>query len=789
MSAAPPAPAPAPKKRRHHSHRRDGHHRHHHRRHHESNCLFFGIMIFFLLLLVGWVIASYWYPWNQPVKLADNDPNRFNQTVFVFKKRHNFAERRITRGACKVGERWDEDLKLCGPIFNTPTAFDGTIMNASIPACTSFFGSMCGKWNADHVNEDRTFSYGYHRNQRVLERIITNSPPASPISQFYRSCMGITNVTNARESIHEVVHLLESIVGDLNSYGDLPMVFGRLARHGYTAPFVFSIERHPTEPRMIPFISWDGFAKVDERLIYNVFESARTITMFPAAVMLNKVERVHKLIKAMNHKNTQPLDDIVDYMSYVRSYFKDDVIHYDELPAWNMRPVNTSKGWNLYFQSLDGMGLRFAPKQTVWVIGFPYLNWLLQEALYQFDLSDWRAYVQFSILFNGRQFNPALPNNVYFRKWDTVGPVGRDSRIYHRVPRGALDAPSGVAQCIAITQHMIPGLVGESYLKSMQQKEVIRAEIKNMTRRILNVYADLVRDTPWLTPETKDIAVDKIQNVIVRVAEPDEWEVEPFAASLSADRYDHNMNLIRRYRVHRNLQLWHRDIPNALDRNALAFFSGPLSDVNAYYSGPTNTITILAGILQPPFYSIEYNNVSKHAILGSVIGHELGHLLDYHGLYWDKNGSLQLDSIWPRDVMEAFRRKSRCVEAEFGMTATECPGQEDGFSYGNITFNEDLSDLTGVRMSYKSYFEKTPEGMSATLGDRQHFFMIFAQTWCSSYTQAVKCANLEDDPHAFPEYRVDRTLRNIREFHEAFACSGSNPMFKASDKQCIVYGR
>lgn len=782
-----PAPAVVPKERGRKKHHKHHKHHHHHHRHHKPddnwNCLCWGMIILLFLILIGWMVASFFvYPYYPYPPIIVEDPDRFNHSVFVFKyQKQHFTRGKRSKSTCKTGETWDNQVGMCAPIFNTPTAFDSSIMNTAVGPCNSFFGSMCGKWNAEHVNEDRTFSYGYYKNERLLKTIITQADTDSGISKFYTSCVGVGDVTNTRESDIELKHLFESIAGDLNTYGDLPVVFGRLARHGYTAPFVFSIERHPTEPRMIPYISWDGFPGADEHLISSVFE--RASGMFSSSVKLNKMTRALKVARAINLKNTEPVDEVNDYFDYVKHYFQFDVVKYDQLPAWNMKPINTTKGWNMYFQALDGLGLRFDPKQTIWVVGLPYLQWLLQEALYQFDLNDWRAYVQFSILYHGHQFNPALPDNVYFRKWDVVGPVGRGRRIYHRIPRSSLRVPSADT-CISITQHMIPGLVAEEYLKVMPQKEETRAEVKNMTKRILEVYATLVQSSSWLSVEGKEIALKKIRNIVIRVAEPDEWISEPFAARLSADRYDHNMNIIRRYRVHRNLQLWHKDKALDIDRNALSFFAGPLSDVNAYYSGPTNTITVLAGILQPPFYLMSYNNVSKYAILGSIIGHELGHALDFHGLYFDEDGSLKLNSIWSPTDFNTFIQKTRAVEREFAIKAGECPSVEDGFNYGNITLNEDLSDLIGIKLAYRSYFDNNK---NAPLGDKQHFFMIFAQVWCSSYTKEEKCQDLSGDPHAFPEYRVDRTLRNIPEFHNVFACSGTNPMYNNPNDVIMVY--
>jgi putative endopeptidase len=333
---------------------------------------------------------------------------------------------------------------------------------------------------------------------------------------------------------------------------------------------------------------------------------------------------------------------------------------------------------------------------------------------------------------------------------------------------------------------MLPGLVAEAFLRDMMpNKALIRAQVKEMIERILNVYRGIIQSTAWLSQPDKDVALNKLGALVVRVIEPDEWEPEPFAQRISADRYDHNMNMIRRYRVHRNVQLWHKDTPDAWDRNELATFVAPLSDVNAYYSPSSNTITILAGILQKPFYNVEYDEPTRYAIVGSIIGHELGHMFDPHGLYWDAEGSFRPRGIWSAEGMAAFANKTQCVVREFGDTPEECvayprgaggseegeglepAGGAGGFEYGLSTLGEDMADLIGIRLSYSAYFDYAP---NTNQGQRQYFFMSFAQAWCSSYDTEHMCALVTGDEHAIAEYRVDRTLRNMPEWRRVFGC-------------------
>lgn len=303
-----------------------------------------------------------------------------------------------------------------------------------------------------------------------------------------------------------------------------------------------------------------------------------------------------------------------------------------------------------------------------------------------------------------------------------------------------------------------------------------------MIQQIIVAYENTILQTPWLSNSSKAIAIDKIRNIIIRVAEPDEWTVEPFADRISADRYDHNMNMVRRYRVQRNLQLWHKDKPDSLDRNAISFFAMPLTDVNAYYSGPSNTITVLAGILQPPFYSHDFNKVSKYATLGFVIGHELGHATDQHGLYWDRDGSFVMDGIYDEMDMHKFVKQADCVVREFSPGPSVCDEKVSG-SYGNATLNEDLADKTGAQIAYDALFQ---EG-EGSIGDKQTFFTVLAQAWCASYDRNHTCARVASDVHALPSLRVDNTLRDMPEFHAAFSCAIGQHMYRPQDQICKVY--
>jgi predicted metalloendopeptidase len=765
-------------KRKHHDH-------HHSHKYHQKNGSPW-VSIIFLFLFIGVFLVIFLVPWSTPYYHTHPPPPSKEEyegggsgegggAPFVFRKKNKLiAQKRSDRNRCKSGERWSPEEGMCEPIFNTPSSFEGSIMNVTMNMCDDFFNAMCGKWNAEHTNEDRTFSYGYHRNQNRIRRIVQN-PTYVSIRSFYDSCITNLNGLDTHESQLETQHVLEHIANALKGYGDLPTVLGRLSRYGYTSPFVFSIERDPTQKRLVPFFTAGSF-NFSSPVVMQTFETARSITKHTSLVLMDKVRRTMKVINHLNQKNTEPVEGIVDYMDYLRSGGINDDMHlFRDLGLWNT-PHENSGGWTLFFQALDGSALRLSQEQPVWVIGLSYMKWLLQDGLRSVEVMDWVAFVEFSILYNIKETAPILSNNVYLRSFSKSQTKYQTKS--HLILRSLEETQQKELYCVEVTQNMIPGLVAQTFLSEMMpNKELIRSQVKTIVSRIIAVYRGFIQSSAWLKQIDKDAALRKLDTLIVRVVEPDEWEAEPFAQRISKDRYTHNMNMVRRYRVHRNIQQWHLNKEPELSIP----FVAPLSDVNAYYSGPSNSITILAGILQKPFYNVDYNEPTRYAIIGSIIGHELGHMFDPHGLLWDESGNFKPRGIWSKEGMDAFQNKSRCVVDEFGDTPEECISEEEEDSeskeYGEATLGEDLADLVGIRLSYKAYFDNNP---SATSGQRQYFFMSFAQAWCSSYDVKHTCALVKGDVHAIAEYRVDRTLRNIPEFARVFGCQRKN-------NTCTIY--
>lgn len=743
--------------------------------------LFFAA-IFFGIFAVIWVAAGHHHHHSLSNITTDVPPPGYYM-------KHQKSRRRHARGQCGIGETWDAEVSLCGPTQHLPLALDPSIMNNSIKMCDSFYDSMCGRYISGHTNENRAFTYGWRKTRERLKQMITNSSTIDTSAgvKFYAACLSRGSATSAKEALLEYKHLVEVIVGNIRSHADLPSALGRLARYGYTSPFALSMERHPMEPRVIPFLTPDGFPSpiLDEGRLFQIFQLGRTLTGYTSIQEAHHIEGVLRISRALA-EHRAPLvmaEQSGGYGDYLQNVFSQQ--HLGTFGTVLGGPTKSVEWvWDRYFQSLDGNGLRFKNDTQLWLPDAEYMRWFISdEGWRSFSLLDWKAYLEFSILYNGNEFEPDLPNNVYYRQHDVQGPMGKGARLYHRIPRSERRATTPEDACLRLTEHMIPGWVADTYLRRyMPERAEIRRSVTEMIQQLLASLRSRVAAASWLSNANRAVLDTKIAGTLIRVLEPDQWEMEPFLASIAVDRHDHNMNLVRRYRVQRNLALWHKDNNQWWSRAAVAFFAMPITEMNAYYSGPSNSITLLAGVLQHPLYNVGYDDTSKWAILGSIIGHELSHMLDSHGLYWDAEGGYRPGGLLDATGMTSFYQRTDCVVREYGPAPAGC--EAANAHYGNSTIGEDLADLVGISLSYETFF--SPDSPLPT-GERQHFLMVLAQAFCETYDQAHRCEAVAHDEHAVAEFRINRTFRNLWFFMELFGCHPGQPMWQNKQDMCNVF--
>ena len=61
--------------------------------------------------------------------------------------------------------------------------------------------------------------------------------------------------------------------------------------------------------------------------------------------------------------------------------------------------------------------------------------------------------------------------------------------------------------------------------------------------------------------------------------------------------------------------------------------------------------------------------------------------------------------------------------------------------------------------------------------------------WCENYDQEHLCNRVHSDEHAVSLFRVDKTLRNLKQFKDDYGCiAGVDKMARPDDQRCTLYG-
>ncbi|RWS28414.1 endothelin-converting enzyme 2-like protein, partial [Leptotrombidium deliense] len=202
--------------------------------------------------------------------------------------------------------------------------------------------------------------------------------------------------------------------------------------------------------------------------------------------------------------------------------------------------------------------------------------------------------------------------------------------------------------------------------------------------------------------------------------------------------------------------------------------------VNAYYTPTKNQIVFPAGILQAPFYDVNYPKSLNFGAMGVVMGHELTHAFDDQGREYDKRGNLH--PWWKNSTIKKFEERIKCFIDEY--SSFEINGDRVN---GKQTLGENLADNGGLKAAFHAFedwlnthpTELPLPGLNFT--NRQLFFIGFAQVWCSVTTPEALKLQILNDPHSPAQFRVIGTLSNSHEFAENFNCklgSRMNPKEK-----------
>ncbi|GFE81541.1 metallopeptidase [Steroidobacter agaridevorans] len=378
-------------------------------------------------------------------------------------------------------------------------------------------------------------------------------------------------------------------------------------------------------------------------------------------------------------------------------------------------------------------------------------------------LADWKTYLTWHLLHSAA---PSLSKPF----------VQEHFAFNSAYLEGAKEMKPRWKQCAESADALLGEAVGKIYVEKYFPPQA-KARVQEMVQNLRLAMGETIEGLQWMTPATKQRALEKLATFNPKVGYPDKW-LDYSAVPISRDSYWNNVIAGRQFNIRDN---W-STIGKPLDRGRWGM-TPPTSD--AYYSPALNEIVFPAGILQPPAFDLAASDAINYGAIGVVIGHEISHGFDDQGAQYDAQG--RLHNWWSDADLKAFQTRTACVVKQFDGYFIE-PGIHHN---GRLVLGESIGDLAGARIAYRaleiSRRGKPPLPTIDGFTPEQQFFIAWGQFRGDEIRPEFARSMVQGDPHPIAKYRVIGPLSNLPEFQQAFQCKADAPMVRAAEQRCEVW--
>jgi len=319
--------------------------------------------------------------------------------------------------------------------------------------------------------------------------------------------------------------------------------------------------------------------------------------------------------------------------------------------------------------------------------------------------------------------------------------------------------------------------VGQMYVEKYFPAEA-KERMLHLVQNLRLAMADRINNLTWMSNETKEKAIDKLNAMIIKIGYPDTWR--DYSALEIDPSQSYYANVVRASRFENEYQL--NKIGKPVDPTV--WLMTPQT-VNAYYNPTTNEICFPAGILQPPFFDMNADDAVNYGAIGVVIGHEITHGFDDQGRNYDKIGNLS--NWWTEEDELNFKERSQILVEHYNQIEV-LPGV---FANGTFTLGENIADNGGINVSYEALQKAKKEGRINGVMDgftpEQRFFIAYANIWAGNIRDEEKARRTKEGVHSLAEWRVKGALPHSDEFIEAFNIKEGDPMWLAPEKRARIW--
>ena len=658
------------------------------------------------------------------------------------------------------------------------SGIDLTHVDADTRPQDDLFGHVNGRWLVDHVMPadratDGAFRLLADRAEEQVRDLITEAaagqqrssdPDHQRIGDLYGSFMDTDTIAEVGvRPLRDELALIDAVT-DRDA---LAVLLGQLQRTGVsggTGLYVDTDSKDST--RYLLHLSQSGLGLPDESY-YRDPQHAAILAAYP-----EHITRMLALVYGASDEHATTAARIVALETKLAAAHWDVVKRRDADLTYNLRrfadlpaeaPGFDWAGWVTALGTSPERAAEVVVRQPDALTAFA-------AAWADEPIEDWKRWLRWRLISARASL---LTDDLVEENFDFYGrTLSGTEQLRERWKRG-----------VGLVENLMGDAVGKLYVERHFPPDA-KARMDELVANLREAYRVSITDLEWMTPETRQRALDKLDKFTPKIGYPARWR-------------DYSMLVIDRNDLYGNYQ---RGNAAGYDRE-LDKLGGPVDrdewfmtpqTVNAYYNPGLNEIVFPAAILQPPFFDAEADDAANYGWIGAVIGHEIGHGFDDQGAKYDGDGNL-VDWWTDRDRAEFGLRTKALIEQYEHFVPRQLSEQPDApHVQGAFTVGENIGDLGGLSIALLAYelslggpdggqersdrgFDRAPvlDGLTGV----QRVFFGWAQVWRTKSRDAEAIRRLATDPHSPPEFRCNGVVRNIDAYYDAFEVTEDDALF------------
>lgn len=538
-------------------------------------------------------------------------------------------------------------------------------------------------------------------------------------------------------------------VENLNSYEDYQSQWKNWILAGMPSPISFDID-----------------ADMKNATVYALFASSPSLILPDKSYYEAEKKDQHDQLLQLWSSMVEALMDKLGYSKEEAKKIIDDAIKFDALLAPNVKSAEEAADYSKMYNPQTVAELASATDQLDIAAIIKQLVGEEPEKVIVTEPEYFKA------------LNKILQDNFeLFKNWALIRVIRENAsylddemrEINGRYGRALSGSKKPVSQrkfAFYLARDMFSQVAGDYYGKKYFGPQA-KADVHHMVEQMIKVYKGRLTNNQWLSKDTRDKAILKLDKLGIQVGYPD--KIPALYDQFKVDEEESLIANLNQLTVTANKELFSR-WNKPVDRMRWEMSA---ATVNAYYHPFKNIIVFPAAILQAPFYSLKQSSSQNYGGIGAVIAHEISHAFDNNGSLFDEFGNL--NNWWTDEDSAHFKQLAQKMIDEFD--GIPFAGQKVN---GKLTVSENIADAGGLSCALEA--AKTEADFNA-----QEFFINWATIWRMKATEQYMQLLLSIDVHAPQKLRANIQAENLDEFYTAFDIKPGDEMYRAPEDRVHIW--